>query len=104
TEYQPVHYEMNDRITERAEKYFQAALIELLDVPDLHVRVLATEAARKKHEEPLVDRLRELGLDDRRLSVVDIESPNSERALWTIFEKALENIAEEDHVWFDITH
>lgn len=104
TEYQPVRYHMNGRTTERAEKYFQAALIQLLEVPEICVRVLATEEARKKHAEPLVERLRELGLDDGRLSVVDIESPNSERALWSIFEKVLENIAEDDHVWFDITH
>jgi len=102
--YQPVRYHMNGRTTERAEEYFQAALIQLLEVPEICVRVLATEEARKKHAEPLVERLRELGLDDGRLSVVDIESPNSERALWSIFEKVLENIAEDDHVWFDITH
>lgn len=104
TEYQPVRYHMNGRTTARAEKYFQAALIQLLEMPEICVRVLATEEARKKHAEPLVERMRELGLDDRRLSVVDIESPNSERALWTIFQKILENIAEEDRVWFDITH
>jgi len=79
-------------------------LVELLSVPDLHVRVLVTKEARETHWESLSERLRELGVDSKRLKRVDIEVPTSENAFWTIFEKVLENIDEGDHVWFDITY
>lgn len=102
--YQAVYYAMEGRSTQQTETYVPAALVELLSVPDLHVRVLVTKEARETHWESLSERLRELGVDDKRLKNVDIEVPNSENAFWTIFEKVLENIDEGDHVWFDITY
>ena len=102
--YKAVYYTMEGRSTQQEETYVPAALVELLSVPNLHVRVLVTKEARETHWESLSERLRELGVDSKRLKPVDIEVPTSENAFWTIFEEVLDNIDEGDHVWFDITH
>jgi len=102
--YEAVYYAMGGHSTQQVETYVPAALVELLSVPDLHIRVLVTKEARETHWESLSERLRELGVDSKRLKRVDIEVPTSENAFWTIFEKVLENIDEGDHVWFDITY
>lgn len=102
--YKTVYYTMEGRSTQQEETYVPAALVELLSVPNLHVRVLVTKEARETHWESLSERLRDLGVDSKRLKGVDIEVPTSENAFWTIFEKVIENIDEGDHVWFDITY
>lgn len=102
--YKAVYYTMEGRSTQQEETYVPAALVELLSVPNLHVRVLVTKEARETHWESLSERLRDLGVDSKRLKGVDIEVPTSENAFWTIFEKVIENIDEGDHVWFDITY
>lgn len=102
--YEPVHYELSGVKTKQEQRYVPAALVELLGVSEMHVRVLVTKEARAKHWDALSERLRELGVDNTSLKAVDIESPTSETALWTIFEKIIENISDDDQVWLDITH
>lgn len=102
--YEPIYYAISDQKTVQMERYVPAALVQLLDIPEMHVRALVTKEARTAHWQSFTERLDEVGVDGTRLCGVDIEIPTSETALWTLFEKAIENINEDDHVWLDITH
>lgn len=103
-EYKPIYYALSGQKTEQPERYVPAALVQLLDKSEMHVRALVTKEARTAHWQSFSERLSELGVDGTRLTKVDIEIPTTETALWTLFEKALENLNEDDIVWLDITH
>lgn len=102
--YDPVHYTIDGEKTEQAEAYVQAALVQLLQVPDMCVRVLVTEEAKTAHWAPFANRMRELGFEGERCKDIPIEAPNSETSLWELFEAVLKNIGNSDRVWLDITH
>lgn len=102
--YEPIHYALNGRTTERPEIYVQSALVQLLETPEMNVRILVTAEARKANLPRLLERFQEIGVEGSRLSVIDIEISAGEAAPWTMFERILENVNDGERVWFDITH
>ncbi|MGE3965957.1 MAG: TIGR02221 family CRISPR-associated protein [Planctomycetota bacterium] len=98
--YEPVRYTYAGKTSANPEDSVPAALVELLQTTDLKVQPLLTaEVAGHENFRKFRDRL-----GNKLLPEQLIDAPQSEIALWAIFEKVVACVNEGDRVWFDVTH
>lgn len=101
SDYTPLRYALGERVSVRPEKFVQAALLDLLELPSPTVRIGVTPEVMAQAWPELKHRLSSL---TQEIEEIPIKVASSETSLWEQFTELGKVFAPDDTVYFDLTH
>jgi len=96
--YDKVNYILPDRTVIESE-YILDALVKYLEVKG--VVLFLTDRAKEVHWEKIRERMEVLGIP---VKIVDIKDPKTEKDVWELFDKMINNVEKGEKFAIDITH